>query len=216
MINDKQIEEALKNISELKQAINNNLESLKTAFISKDFTKSILISALLFSLSSLLTAISYSSYGIFVNWPTIFKFFVIIFPVIAVIYISIKKIKIINKNPNTSLRVLSKERAFSHLNLNISIVFFSTFALFLILQYRFDKPWLLLPLLVIAYGGCIIITSYSLNIKELSISGFLIILLGLITLLLYKSSLLLWTMIDVSLILFLIYFAVLVSHKKSN
>lgn len=216
MINDKQIEEALKNISELKQAINSNLESLKTAFISKDFTKSILISALLFSLSSILTAISYSSYGIFANWPTIFKFFVIIFPVIAVIYISIKKIKIINNNPNTSLRVLSKERAFSHLNLNISIVFFSTFALFLILQYRFDKPWLLLPLLVIAYGGCIIITSYSLNIKELSISGFLIILLGLITLLLFKSSILLWTMIDVSLILFLIYFAVLVSHKKSN
>lgn len=216
MIDKKQIEEALKNISELKQAINNNLERLKLSFISKQFIHAILVSAILFSSATVLCVISYLGYGSISNSPIIFKYAIIILPILSFINILIKKRNLIKNNKEIGSKQLFKDKAFSSLYLNFSIILFTAFALFLILLIRFDTPWLLLPLLVIAYGSCVVISANALSIKELIISGYLIILLGLATALAYHSSILLWTMIDVSIILFLFYSALLISYKKSN
>jgi hypothetical protein len=185
--------------------------------MSKEFIYAILKTTILFSISTLICAISYIMYGSLNNAPAMYKYGVILFAVLSFIYILIKKIKIINNGEDVKgLKALSKNKAFSHLYLNISSILFVAFALFLILLQRFDAPWLLLPILVIAYGACVIISAHSLGIKELSISGYLIILMGLITAYFLKSSVLLWTMSEITIILFLLFFAILVSHRESK
>ncbi|MBK5201708.1 MAG: hypothetical protein JJE21_09315 [Spirochaetaceae bacterium] len=216
MIDNKQIEDALKNISELKKALNNNLESLKSAFISKPFVNAILGALILFSLSTILCIICYAIYGSISAAPVIFKYAIITFSILSFIYIGYKKITIIKDIDGQSIRKLYKNKAFSHLYLNVSIILFTTFALFLILLHKFDAPWLLLPLLVIAYGACLIISANALGVFEIKISGYLVLALGLITAYFFQSSILLWSMIDISIILFLIYLGIFISYKKSK
>jgi hypothetical protein len=79
-----------------------------------------------------------------------------------------------------------------------------------------NTNWTLLPLLILSYGVSVIISGNALFIKELSISGYFIIILSLITFFLYRGSALLWTLIDLTIIFYILYFAIKASLKRSN
>lgn len=220
MINDKQIEEALKNIADLKTAVNNNLADISPALINKNFAKSILICDLIFTVSTLITLIATYKYETLLKAPMIYRASAIIFGIIAFVYIFTHKMKALRTSKENSLRNLLKHKAFNKLYINILVSFFVAFMLFLAIRVQFDgmvnTNWTLLPLLILSYGVSVIFSGKALFVKELTIVGYLIILLSLTTFFLYKSSALLWTMVDITIILYLIYFAIMASLKRSK
>lgn len=220
MINEKQIEEALKNISELKTAMNNNIADIEPSLVNKSFAKSILINNLLFSIATIITFIATNKYETLLKAPIIYKVITIFFIVFSVIYIFIHKMNALKNSTENSFQNLLKHKAFNKLYINISISFFTAFILFFAIRFQFEgmvnTNWTLLPLLILAYGINVSICGNAIFNKELTISGYLIIAVSLITFFLYKRSIILWTMVDITIILYILYFAIIASIKRSK
>ncbi len=220
MIDDKQIEEALRNIADLKTAVNNNLADISSAFVTKSFARSILINDLLFTIATIITFIATYKYGTILKAPTIYGASTIVFVIIALVYIFTHKLMALKASKENSFRNLLKHKAFNKLYLNVLVSFFVAFMLFLAIRLQFDgmvnTNWTLLPLLVLAYGVSVIISGKALFIKGLSIAGYLIILLSLTTFFLFRSSAILWTMVDLTIIFYILYFAIRASLKRSK
>jgi hypothetical protein len=220
MIDKKQIEEALKNIAELKSAVNNNLEGLRPSFISKQFIHSILICSILFTVATGITAVTIYKFGSATLATPIYRGLIIFFAALAFAYIVAMKFKALKSNESESFKSLMKHKAFSKLYINILYTLIIAFLSFLAIQYRFEgmlsTSWTLLPILVIAYGVCVIMSGSALAIKEMSASGYAITILGLITFFCFEGSILLWSMIDVTLILYALYFSLSISLKRSR
>jgi hypothetical protein len=220
MIKDKQIEEALKNIADLKEALNNNLADISPAIVNKSFAKSLLINNLLFTFATIITFIATYKYGTILKAPIIYGASTTVIVIVALVYIFTRKIKALKTSKENSLRKLLKHKAFSRLYFNVLVSIFVALVLFLAIQFQFDgmvnTNWTLLPLLILSYGVSVIISGNALFIKELSISGYFIIILSLITFFLYRGSALLWTLIDLTIIFYILYFAIKASLKRSN
>lgn len=220
MINDKQIEEALKNIADLKTAVNNNLADIKPSLMNKRFLNAILINDIIFSIATIITIIATFKFGSILNAPLVYQVSTVAFIIIAFIYIYTQKMSALRTSKENSFRNLLKHRAFNKLYVNMLITFFTAFILYMGICFQFDGivnvTWTLLPLLVIAYGICVILSGNALYIKELALSGYGIIILAIVTFFLYRSSVLLWTMIDITIILYILYFALKASIKRSK
>jgi len=205
MINDKEIEEALKNIAELKEALNHNVTSLKPAFISKDFLHAFRLTILIFSLATLITAGTTYQYTSFSKAPRIFFIITISLIIASAVFIIQRKIKLLRTTEIQSLRGLFTFKSVTSLYLSIFSSFIVAFLLYLVLNMRFQASWLLLPLFIIAYGICIIISGKALDMKSLIISGFVTIFIGLTTIAFFQTHLFLWSMVDITIILFTLY-----------
>lgn len=220
MINDKQIEEALKNIAELKSAVNNKLTDLRPALINKSFAKSILINNIFFTIVTIISIVGTKKYGSISNAPIFYLLSIISLITVSVIYLVYKKLKAIETSQENALGNLIRHKAFYKLYINCLFSFFTAFIIYLGLKYKFDglvnTSWLLLPLLLFAYGVDLILSGNAIFLKEMVIAGYLVIILASITLFLFNGSILIWSMVTVTIVLFIMYFSILAAIKRKE
>lgn len=215
-MNDKQIEEALNNISELKKAVKKNLINLRPIFNSKQFLFSILISCIFLTFSVIATIYGVINYQYFSNYPIFLKLVIIILCSISFIQVIINKIIALNKSKDYTILSIFKHPAFSKFYSNILIIIVTAISFYFILVHRVGETWLLLPILVISYAIMIIQSGTILNISEFHLSGVLIIVSALITTYFYNGYILLWSLININVIFYLLYFGLKISHERSK
>jgi hypothetical protein len=208
---EKEIQEALENIKELKSIINNKQKLLRPTLLSKDFISMIFWATLFLILTTIVTLIAYTKYESFWDFSLFFKLIIILSLLGNLIQISIRKIKAINKNSQINI--------FDTLNDFYSIDFILTVFLGIFFCIIFAKitsiTWVYLPLMTILYGIIVISLANPIAIVEFKIMGFLTILVGILSMFFLQVPLLLLALSMYSLI-FLSYYIVLSYARRVN
>lgn len=208
---EKEIQEALENIKELKSIINNKQKLLRPTLLSKDFISMIFWATLFLILTTIVTLIAYTKYESFWDFSLFFKLIIILSLLGNLIQISIRKIKAINKNSQINI--------FDTLNDFYSIDFILSVFLGIFFCIIFTKitsiTWVYLPLMTILYGIIVISLANPIAIVEFKIMGFLTILVGILSMFFLQVPLLLLALSMYSLI-FLSYYIVLSYARRVN
>lgn len=215
-MDQKQIEEALNNIKELRLTIDNNFKKLKPFLISKKFLDAILHSTIVLILLSILIFFSDKNFSYFSNYPIYLKIVIIALFIYIFLYLAIKKFFIINKVSDLTLLEIFNLKDYKEVLIKILLSLFFSFLIFFILKEKTNIEGLLLPIIFINYGILINVTANMFSVKELDIAGYLIIGQGVLTLYFLNDQLLLWTVLNITFAFLIIYLALLVAYKRKK
>ncbi|MCY1152717.1 MAG: hypothetical protein PQJ49_07915 [Sphaerochaetaceae bacterium] len=209
---EKEIQEALENIKELKSIINNKQKLLRPTLLSKDFISMIFWATLFLILTTIVTLIAYTKYESFWDFSLFFKLIIILSLLGNLIQISIRKIKAINRNSQINI--------FDTLNDFYSIDFILSVFLGIFFCIIFAKitsiTWVYLPLMTILYGIIVISLANPIAIIEFKIMGYLTILIGILSMFFLQVPLLLLALSMYSLILFSYYIVLSYARRVNN
>ncbi len=208
---EKEIQEALENIKELKSIINNKQKLLRPTLLSKDFISMIFYATLFLIITSVITFIAYTKYDSFWNFSLTFKLIIILSLLGNLIQISIRKIRAINKN--TQINILDTLNDFYSIDFVLSLCLGIFFCI--IFSMITSITWVYLPVITIIYGIIVISLSNPIAIVEFKIMGYLTILIGILSMLFLQVPLLLLALSMYSLI-FLSYYIVLAYARRVN
>ena len=208
---EKEIQEALNNIKELKTIINSKQKILRPTLLSKDFVSMVLSATLFLIATSIITFIAYTKYESFWEFSLFFKLIIILSLLINLIQISIRKVKAISKNSKVS--ILDTLNDFYTVDLLISV--FSGIFFCIIFSKITSINWIYLPVMTILYGIIVISLSKPIGVIEFKIMGYITILIGILSMLFLQVPLLLLALSMYSLI-FLSYFIVLAYARRLN
>lgn len=215
-MDNKQIEQALNDIKELKLTVDNKLKRLKPFFISKGFLRSVFISFILMCVLTILIFISDNIYQGYNSYPLLMKILIVLIYSFSFIQIAIVKLSLFYRKDEFDIRDVLTWKSYKSSILKMGFAYTLSIILYFIIESKIHIPGLLLPVFLITYG--IIIMSYSsiLALKELEISGYFVIAQGLVTLIFIKSQILLWTTANITLTLLFIYLALLIPSKRHS
>lgn len=209
---EKEIQEALDNIKELKGLINNKQKLLRPTLLSKDFVNMILSATIFLIITSTITFIAYTRYDSFWEFSLFFKLIIILSLLINLIQISIRKVRAIAKNPKVN--ILDTLNDFYSLDFLFSIFLGILFCI--IFSKITSITWIYLPVLTILYG--IIVTSLSkpIGIVEFKIMGYITIIIGIVSMLFLQVPLLLLTLSMFTLIFFSYFIVLSYARRLDN
>ncbi|MGD1823309.1 MAG: hypothetical protein ACPKM0_11175 [Pleomorphochaeta sp.] len=211
-MDDKEIKEALNNIKELKELVENKNKRLQPVIFSKLFIKMLFYASLLLLITTILIAFGYFKYPTFSQFPILYKGLIFLSIIINFIFIFTKKMKAFSEN--TQIPIVTTLDNFYSIDFIISVILAVFFTV--LFAYITKLNWVYLPLLTVFYGLLIIYFSNTMKILEFKYMGYITIFIGTISMLFLQIPLLLLGFSMYTIIFFCYYLLLKGARRKTE
>ncbi len=210
-MDNKEIQEAIDNIRELKEIITSKQKLLTPMILSKDFINMLLSASILLLITTIITATGYINNSSFWDFPIYLKAIIMLSLLANFIQVLIRKLKAFNENTKISIATTIGE-IFS---VDIIVSLFLAIFFCVIFATITKLNWIYLPTITIAYGSLIISMADKVGIIEFKYIGYITIFIGIISMLFLQVPLLILGFSMYTIILFS-YFVVLNISRRNK